>query len=50
MRRLTPNDWQQLEPLIDAVLDAPPDAREALLSRLSGGDESRRAEFARVPR
>jgi len=41
----TPNDWQQIEPLIDAVLDAPPDRREAVARELSGGDD---AVFARL--
>ena len=38
-------DWGRLEPLIDAVLDAPPDRRDALARELSGGDN---AVYARL--
>jgi hypothetical protein len=41
----TPDEWRRLEPLVDAVLDAPPDRRAALLAELSGGDATRRAEL-----
>src|SRR5439155_11445637 len=42
---LTPHDWQQLSPLLDAILDAPPERRAALLAELSGGDPVRRSEL-----
>jgi hypothetical protein len=43
-----PNNWSQLEPLIDQVLDTPPAERLGLIERLSGGDASRRAELERL--
>jgi hypothetical protein len=33
------NDWVRIEPLIDAVLDAPPDRRDAVARELSGSDD-----------
>ena len=45
---LSPNDWRHLEPLIDAVLDTPREHRAAMLTELSGGDEWRRAQLARL--
>jgi len=39
------NDWGRLEPLIDTVLDAPPDRRDAVARELSGGDD---AVYARL--
>ena len=39
---LSRDDWKQLEPLLDALLDAPSDQRTALLAELSGGDPGRR--------
>ncbi|MEP6733465.1 MAG: protein kinase [bacterium] len=47
-RSITPDEWRQLAPLLDAVLDASPDRRETLLTELSGGDAARRAELARL--
>ena len=47
-RPLTPADWAQLEPLVDAILDAPPEERAVLLEHLSGGDASRRLELERL--
>ena len=44
----SPNDWQRLSPLLDALLDAPPDRRGGLLAELSGGDETRREELERL--
>ena len=35
-----PNEWKKLEPLLDAVLDAPPDQRDAVARELSGGVEA----------
>src|SRR5262249_18249639 len=49
MSRLpSPNDWRQLEPLLDAVLDASPERRAALIEELSGGDEARRSKLERM--
>ena len=47
-RPLTPADWAQLEPLVDAILDAPPEERAVLLEHLSGGDAARRLELERL--
>jgi serine/threonine-protein kinase len=44
----TPEEWRRLEPLIDAVLDAPPHERPALISQLVGGDAERSAELERL--
>ena len=44
----SPDEWRRLEPLVDAVLDAAPDRRPALLAELSGGDAARRAELERL--
>jgi serine/threonine-protein kinase len=41
-------DWARLEPLLDALLDAAPEHRAALLVQLSGGDATRRAELERL--
>jgi eukaryotic-like serine/threonine-protein kinase len=38
-------DWARIEPLIDAVLDAPPDRRDVVARELSGGDD---AVYARL--
>jgi serine/threonine-protein kinase len=45
---LTPDDWRRLEPLVDALLDAPAEQRADLLAALSGGDPARRAELERL--
>ncbi len=47
-RSITPDDWQQLAPLIDLMLDATADQRAALLDQLSGGNALRRAELERL--
>jgi serine/threonine-protein kinase len=39
---LLPPNWDELAPLLDAVLDAPLDQRDALLDELSKGDPERR--------
>ena len=44
----SPHEWRRLEPLLDALLDAAPDRRAALLAELSGGDATRRAELERM--
>ncbi|MFL5582584.1 MAG: protein kinase domain-containing protein [Gemmatimonadaceae bacterium] len=44
----SPDEWRRLEPLIDAVLDAAPDRRPALLAELSDGDAARLAELERL--
>ncbi|HEX2780154.1 MAG TPA: protein kinase [Gemmatimonadaceae bacterium] len=41
-------DWRRLEPLVDAVLDAPRARRGALIAELTGGDTARRAELERL--
>ena len=45
---ITPQDWQLLAPMIDALLDAPADRRAPLLDELSAGDAARRAELERL--
>ncbi len=45
---LSRDEWQRLEPLVDALLDSPPDRRTALLSELSGDDSALRAELERL--
>ena len=37
--------WAEIASLVDALLDTPPDARDALIETLSAGDERRRAEL-----
>ena len=41
-------DWTELAPLVDAVLDAPPEQRAALIVELSGGDPAARARVERL--
>jgi serine/threonine-protein kinase len=45
---LSPDQWQQLESLVDALLDTPPERRAALFAEVSGGDPIRRAELERL--
>jgi tetratricopeptide (TPR) repeat protein len=45
---ITPQDWQLLAPMIDALLDAPAGRRAPLLDELSAGDPARRAELERL--
>jgi len=45
---LLPDDWASLEPLLDQLLDAPPEERPALLEVLGGGNPARRAALARM--
>ena len=47
-RPLAPANWTKLEPLVDAILDAPPERRAALLDELSGGDGARRLELEQL--
>ena len=42
---LLPLNWNELSPLVDAVLDEPPERRDAVLDNLSQGDPLRRAEL-----
>jgi eukaryotic-like serine/threonine-protein kinase len=42
------DDWRQLEPLIDVVLDAPRDQRRAVIAELTGGDPDRGAQLAQL--
>jgi Tol biopolymer transport system component len=37
--------WAEIASLVDALLDAPPEARDALIEALSAGDPRRRAEL-----
>ena len=37
--------WGELASLVDAILDAPPGARDALIETLSAGDDKRRAQL-----
>ena len=37
-RSIVPDDWPRVEPLLDLLLDAPPEQRSALAHELSGGD------------
>jgi len=43
-----PPDWTKLAPLLDRVLDAELDRREALLDEVSAGDPALRAALARL--
>jgi len=43
-----PKDWSDLSPLVDAVLDAPPERRQILIIELSGGDAMRQAALERL--
>ena len=45
---ITPQDWQLLAPMIDALLDASAERRAPLLDELSAGDPARRAELERL--
>ena len=45
---LSPDQWQQLESLVDALLDTPPERRAALFAEVSGGDPARREELERL--
>ena len=45
---LLPPDWQELGPLIDAVLDAAPAQRAALIIELSAGDPARQHALAHL--
>ena len=40
--------WSQLSSLVDALLDAPPEQRAAVIAELSGGDLARQAELERL--
>jgi tRNA A-37 threonylcarbamoyl transferase component Bud32 len=44
----SPDEWCRLEPLLDAILDAPPAHRPRLIAELSGSDPGRRAELERL--
>jgi eukaryotic-like serine/threonine-protein kinase len=45
---ISPDQWRQLEALVDLLLDTPPERRAALLAELSAGDPVRRAELERL--
>ncbi len=42
------DEWRRLEPLIDAMLDAPPESRAAVAAQVSGGDANCRQELIRL--
>jgi TolB-like protein/tetratricopeptide (TPR) repeat protein len=44
---MTRERWERLAPLIDAVLDQPPERRRAYISEVSGGDAELVAELSR---
>ena len=48
MKRISRDEWRELEPLIDAVLDAPPGRREGHALESGATDAERRAAMARV--
>ena len=45
---LFPDNWSRLAPLVDVVLDAPADRREAILDEVSGGNLELRGELSRL--
>jgi serine/threonine protein kinase len=45
---LLPDRWQELSPLVDAVLDAPAELRSSVLTMLSADDTGLRAEIERL--
>src|SRR6185295_15385174 len=45
---LFPKNWEELAPLVDAILDAPPEQRAAVLAEVSAGDPERRAALERL--
>ena len=45
---LLPPDWQELSPLIDAVLDAAPERRAALIVELSAGNLAQQKALAQL--
>ena len=45
---IVPQDWPELAPLVDMLLDAPPEHRAALLVQLGGGDAERERRLARL--
>ena len=47
-KRILPDDWQTVQPLLDLLLDAGPDERAALLAQRCPGDPVRRAELERL--
>ena len=42
---ILPADWERLEPLLDALLDTPPEQRPALVEELCAGDTALRAQL-----
>ena len=46
--QLSPDQWRQLESLLDVLLDTPPERRAVLFAEVSGGDPVRRAELERL--
>src|SRR5687768_14447294 len=44
----SPDEWRRLEPMLDALLDAAPGRRAAMIAKLSAGDAARRAILERM--
>lgn len=45
---LSPDQWHQLESIVDVLLDTPPERRAAVYAKVSGGDPARREELERL--
>lgn len=45
---MTPEQWAQLEPLVDAALDLKPEDRDAYIERVSAGNPSLRSDLKRL--
>ena len=45
---LLPDDWGELSPMVDRLLDTPPAERSSLLDELAEGNATRRAELERL--
>ena len=45
---LLPDDWNELSPMVDRLLDASLSERPALLNELAGDNAARRAELERL--
>ena len=44
---MTREEWERLGPLVDAVLDQPPESRRAFIAEISGGDALLAGDLAR---
>jgi len=45
---MSTDEWARLEPMLDALLDAPPEERATLLDSLSAGDDAARRELQQL--